>query len=137
MMRKRFPDNPFARASVGDVYFLKRYAVRHRFSDLYDMNGFNLLHYYAGSGLGRRDSEMNSWLAALCRLLIDGDVQPDQEVAFELPVFPAFLCASAGGNGEVMRLLLSNGVLRGERFHQALEHALEPHQWSGEPAPSS
>ena len=32
-----------------------------------------------------------------------------------------------------MRLLLENGGLTAERFHQVLEHSLEPHQRSGEP----
>jgi ankyrin repeat protein len=32
-----------------------------------------------------------------------------------------------------MRLLVERGGLKSERFHQTLEHTLEPHQRSGEP----
>ena len=52
---------------------------------------------------------------------------------FELPIFPAYLCASFGGNQEVMRLLLEHGSLMPERLYQTMEHTLEPHQRSGEP----
>jgi ankyrin repeat protein len=107
MRQAGFPDNPFARAAVGDEEFLARYATRCQLADLLDENGFNLLCYCAASGLGRRDS------AAGRR--------------------PAFLCASSGGNEEVMRLLLEYGGLAAERSHQVVEHALEPHQRSGEP----
>ena len=109
MMGKGLPDNPFARASVGDLEFLEGHASQHGLSDLKDENGFNLLFYCAGSGLGRRDEDMKRRLAEVCRLLLDHGVSPSHEVESELPVFPAFLCAASGGNEEVMRLLLDHG----------------------------
>ena len=133
MMREGLPDNPFARASVGDVEFLVSYASRHELGDLKDENGFNLLFYCAQSGLGRRDQGIRGRLVDVCRMLLDHGVSPSYEVEYALPIFPAFLCASSGGNQEVMRLLLAHGGLTAERFHQVLEHALEPHQRSGEP----
>lgn len=133
MMRKGLPDNPFARASVGDLEFLANYALRQELQDLQDENGFNLLFYCAQSGLGRRDERLRDRLADTCRLLIDHGVSPSHEVQIALPIFPAFLCASSGGNREVMRLLLDHGGLTAQRFHLVLEHALEPHQRSGDP----
>lgn len=132
MVRAGLPNNPFVRAAVADVGFLEGYAARHDLSVLTGANGFNLLHYAAGSGLGRRD-EGAGRLAGVCRLLLDRGVDPHHEVAFELPVFPAFLCASSGGSGAVMRLLLDHGGLPAGQAYQAVEHALEPHQRSGEP----
>jgi hypothetical protein len=76
---------------------------------------------------------MKRRLAEVCRLLLDHGVSPSHEVESGLPIFPVFLCASSGGNEEVMRLLLDHGGLRHERFHQTLEHSLEPHQRSGKP----
>jgi hypothetical protein len=133
MRQAGFPDNPFARAAVGDEEFLARYATRCQLADLLDENGFNLLCYCAASGLGRRDSAAGRRLAKVCQLLLDQGANPRHEVTFALPVFPAFLCASSGGNEEVMRLLLEYGGLAAERSHQVVEHALEPHQRSGEP----
>ena len=133
MMGKGLPDNPFARASVGDLEFLQSYASRHRLSDLKDENGFNLLFYCAGSGLGRRDEDMKRRLVEVCRLLLDHGVSPINAEESEMWAFPAFLCAWWGGNEEVMRLLLDRGGLRAERFHQVLEWSLEPHVRSGEP----
>lgn len=133
MIRTGLPDNPFSRTSVGDAEFLKTYAARHELSDLKDVNGFNLLFYCADSGLGRRDEETKRRLTEICQLLLDYGVSPSHEVVFELPIFPAFLCASAGGNEEVMQLLLERDGLPSARFHQTLEHSLEPHQRSGEP----
>jgi cytohesin len=133
MERAGFPDDPFVRAAVGDVEFLDGYGTRHQLAGLRDENGFNLLCYCAGSGLGRRDGRMGRRLAEVCRLLLDRGVNPGHEVTFGLPIFPAFLCASSGGNGEVMRQLLDHGGLAAGRVHLVVEHALEPHQRSGEP----
>ena len=133
MMRKGLPDNPFVRASVGDVEFLKSYASYNDLSDLNDESGFNILFYCAQSGLGRRGEDAKQRLTEVCRLLLDQGVSPLDEVENVLPISPAFLCASSGGNEEVMRLLLDNGGLTAERFHLVLEHSLEPHQRSGEP----
>lgn len=133
MTARGLSGNPFARACVGDVEFLSGYAARHEIAGLKDKNGFNLLFYCASSGLGRRDENMKRRLAAVCRLLLDSGVSPRHEVERELPIFPAFLCASSGENENVMQLLLDHGGLRPERFHQTLEHSLEPHQRSGEP----
>lgn len=133
MVQAGVPENPFARASVGDLEFLQAYATRHDFTRLTDENGFNLLFACAGSGLGRHDEERRRRLVDVCCFLLAQGVDPRHEVEFELPVFPAFLCASAGGNEDVMRLLLEHDGLVRERFHQTLEHALEPHQRSGEP----
>jgi hypothetical protein len=133
MLRRGLPENPFARAAVGDVEFLERYACRHELSELKDENGFNLLFSCADSGLGRRDMGMKRRLAEVCRLLLDHGVSPRHEVTIVLPIFPAFLCASSGGNETVMRLLLEHDGLTARNFHQTLEHALEPHQRSGEP----
>jgi ankyrin repeat protein len=130
MMRRGLPDNPYTRASVGDVEFLEGYASRHDLSGLNDENGFHLLSYCAQSGLGRRDGRLKGRLAEVCRLLVDRGVSPRHEAEF---ASPAFLCASSGGNEEVMRLLLDHGGLTAERFPLVLEHALEPHQRSGEP----
>ncbi len=133
MTRKGLPDNPFARASVADVEFLQNYASYQELADLKDENGFNLLFYCAESGLGRRDERMKTRLTKVCKLLLDQGVSTSQEVKNELQIFPAFLCASRGGNVEVMRQLLDHGGLTPQRFRQALEHSLEPHQRSGEP----
>jgi len=133
MMRKGLPNDPFTRASVGDVDFLESSASQHDLSGRKDENEFNLLFNCAQSGLGRCDEGMKRHLTRVCRLLLDHGVSPLHEVENELPVFPAFLCASSGGNENVMRLLLDNGGLTAERFHQVLEHSLEPHQRSGEP----
>jgi hypothetical protein len=131
--RAGFPDDPFVRAAVGDVEFLAGYAARHRLADLRDAAGLNLLGPCAASGLGRRDGRQARRLAEVCRLLLDHGVSPRHGVALGLPVFPAFLCASSGGNGEVMGQLLDHGGLTAEWFPQVVEHALEPHQRSGEP----
>ncbi len=133
MMGKGLPDNPFARASVGDLEFLQGHASRHRLSDLKDENGFNLLFYCAGSGLGRRDEHMKRRLTEVCRLLLDHRVSPRHEEESGMWAFPAFLCAWWGGNEEVMRLLLDHGGLRADRFQQVLEWSLEPHVRSGDP----
>lgn len=133
MLHKGLSDNPFARASVGDLEFLQRQASQHRLSELKDENGFNLMFYCAGSGLGRNDVRMNRRLTEVCRFLLDQNVRPTDEEPGEMHVFPALLCAWWGGNGEVMSLLLDHDGLKPERFHQALEFSLEPHQRSGEP----
>jgi Ankyrin repeats (3 copies) len=133
MMGKGLPENPFARASVGDLEFLEAHAARYRLSDLKDANHFNLLFYCAGSGLGRRDAHMKRRLAEVCRLLLDHGVSPSHEEEGGMWAFPAFLCAWWGGNEEVMRLLLDRGGLRAERFPQVLEWSLEPHVRSGDP----
>jgi ankyrin repeat protein len=133
MLRRGLPENPFCRAAVGDVEFLERYASRHELSEVGDENGFNLLFACADSGLGRRDRETKRRLAEVCRLLLDHGVSPSHEVTIALPIFPAFLCASSGGNEAVMRLLLDHGGLTAGSFHQTLGHALGPHQRSGEP----
>ena len=133
MAMKGIPENPFVRASVGDVEFLARYGARHELQNLKDENGFNLLFYCAQSGLGQRDLNTRVRVVEVCRMLLDRGVSPSCEVEYALPIFPAFLCASCGGNEDVMRLLLEHGGLTAERFHQVLEHTLEPHQRSGEP----
>jgi len=43
MMRRGLPNDPFARASVGDIKFLQGYACRNELSEVRDKNGFNLL----------------------------------------------------------------------------------------------
>ena len=63
MMRKGLPENPFARASVGDVEFLEGYASQYELSERQDENGFNLLFSCADSGPGRRDECMKQRLA--------------------------------------------------------------------------
>lgn len=132
MTGKGLPENPFARASVGDLEFLQGHASRHPLSDLKDENGFNLLFYCASSGLGRRDKHMKRRLAEVCRLLLDHGVSPSHEEESAMFAFPAFLCAWWGGNEEVMRLLLDHGGLRAERFQQVLEWSLEPHAGAAE-----
>lgn len=133
MLRRGLPECPFDRAAVGDVEFLTEHAGHRELAQRYDQNGFNLLHACAASGLGRHDEEIRQRLTEVCRLLLDAGVAADEEVTLELPVYPAFLCASYGGNVEIMRLLLDHGGLSGDRFPQTLEHLLEPHQRSGEP----
>lgn len=133
MAHRGLPDDPFVRAAVGDVEYLERFGSRHELSGILDTNGFNALFYCAESGLGRHDQGVKARLSQVCRLLIDHRVNPVHEVQAELPVFPAFLCATSGGNEEVMSLLLESGGLPAERSHQVLEHVLEPHQRSGEP----
>jgi ankyrin repeat protein len=100
---------------------LSGYAARHEIAGLKDKNGFNLLFYCASSGLGRRDENMKRRLAAVCRLLLDSGVSPRHEVERELPIFPAFLCASSGENENVMQLLLDHGGLRREPFYPIAE----------------
>jgi hypothetical protein len=133
MMHRGLPSDPFARASVGDIEFLQGYACRNELSHVLDKNGFNLLFACAGSALGRIDPGVSRRLADVCRLLLERGVSPSHEVIFELPIFPAYLCASFGGNQEVMRLLLEHGSLTPQRLYQTMEHTLEPHQRSGEP----
>jgi ankyrin repeat protein len=133
MIRRGLPNDPFARASVGDIEFLQGYACHNELSHVRDKNGFNLLFACAGSALGRIDPGANRRLADVCRLLLERGVSPSHEVIFELPIFPAYLCASFGGNQEVMRRLLEHGSLTPERLYQTMEHTLEPHQRSGEP----
>ena len=111
------------------------HADRQDLAELRDENGFNLLFYCAQSALGRRDEAVRQRLTSVCRLLLGCGVRPLDEVklaTYELPIFPAFLCAY-GGNVEIMQLLLENGGLTEARFHQVVEHALEPHGRSGEP----
>lgn len=133
MWDKQRPMNPFMWAAVGEVELLRGYAAKHNLSDLRDENGFNLLFPCAESGLGRRDEEMRQRLTEVCRLLLDCGVNSGLEVDFELPISPSFLCAASGGNATIMDLLLEHGGLPAERFQLVMEHALEPHQRSGEP----
>jgi ankyrin repeat protein len=133
MLRNKRLDNPFAWASLGDVDALRDYARGHDLAALRDENGFNLLFHCAESGLGRRDELTKRRLTEVCRLLLERGVSPVDEVQYALPIFPAFLCAMCGGNARIMHLLLESGGLRPQRFHLVLEHALEPHQRSGEP----
>ena len=133
MLEKSLPEDLFIRSAIGDIDFLKYATGRYQLSEQHDENGFNLLFPCAGSGLGRCNQHMSHRLADVCRFLLDQGVSPDCEVSFDLPIFPAFLCASFGGNVEIMKLLLDRGGVRSERFHQTLEHSLEPHQRSGEP----
>ncbi len=133
IVARGLPDDPFARAAIGDVDFLARHAAGQVLAELRDTNGFNLLFACAGSGLGRHDESMSHRLAETCRLLLDQRVDPAHTVSFELPIFPAWLCAAYGGNAEVMRQLLDHGGMPPALWHQALEHTLEPHQRSGEP----
>jgi hypothetical protein len=133
MMHRGLPDDPFIRASVGDAAFLKNHGSRHKLAEVLDRNGFNPLFYCAASALGRHDEAVKARLSRTCEFLIDQGVNPAHEVQAELPIFPAFLCAATGGNEEAMLLLLQHDGVSTERFHQVLEHALEPHQRSGEP----
>jgi Ankyrin repeats (3 copies) len=133
MARRGLPTDPFIRTAVGDFEYLEPCRSSHDLSALRDENGFNLLFYCAQSGLGRRDPVVKERLTGICRFLLDCGVCPGDEMQAALPIFPAFLCAASGGNEQIMTLLLENGGLRAERSHQVLEHALEPHQRSGEP----
>ena len=133
MMRRGLPDDPFDRASVGDIEYLRGYARRRELSGLRDKNDFNLLFACAGSALGRFDAGVNKSLVDVCRLLLERGVSPTDQVVLELPIFPAYLCASFGGNLEVMRLLLEHGSLPPGLLFQTMEHTLGPHQRSGEP----
>lgn len=98
MLQKERPDNPFVWASVGECESLERYAGGHDLSALQDENGFNLLFNCAESGLGRRDRDTRQRLTRSCRLLLAHGVSPLHEVDNKLPISPAFLCASYGGN---------------------------------------
>jgi hypothetical protein len=133
IQKRGMPDDPFSRAAVGDFEFLKRYATQHRLAELRDANGFNLLFPCAASALGRSDEASLQWLTETCRFLLEQGVEPAHVVTFELPIFPAWLCAAYGGNADIMRRLLDRGGLPHDHWHQTLEHTLEPHQRSGEP----
>ncbi len=133
MRQQGLPDDPFVWASVGDVGELMRLSLNVDLGSLRDANGFNLLFNCAQSGLGRNDPEMKQQLTETCRHLLYHGVEARHEMPNALPIFPAFLCAWTGGNEEIMRLLISDGGVTPERFHQTLEHCLEPHQRSGEP----
>lgn len=126
-------DDPFVWASIGEGKRLKDCTSRTNLAELHDINGFNLLFNCAESGLGRRNQATREGLTDVCRFLLDQGVDPRYELPGKLPITPVFLCASNGGNIEIMRLLLGEGALAGDRFQLALEHALEPHQRSGPP----
>ena len=128
-----FPEDLFDRSAIGDSGYLSRAACQCELSKQRDTNGFNLLFSCAASGLGLNDDHVRSRLVEVCQFLLDQGVSPVEEICVDIPIFPAFLCASFGGNVEVMKLLLDHGGIRLERFHQTLEHSLEPHQRSGEP----
>lgn len=132
------PTNPFFRAAIGDLDFLRDLAERPEAADgslrtLRDENGWNLLHYAAGSGLGRADVRFAENLAATTQYLIDQGVDPARCVVNEIPLSPPLLCAWFGGNPLVMQHLLDTGTIPIDNLHQALEFALEPHQRSGQP----
>lgn len=132
------PDNPFARASLGDVQYLKSLAESEAIpkialDELTDTNGFNLLHYAAASGLGRFDNSYRTALEATCAFLLKENVQTDLAIENEISLTPSLLCAWFGGNPNIMRSMLSAGEIDVSKLHQAVEFAFEPHQRSGEP----
>ena len=133
------PENPFVRASVGDVDFLKALAEskgdegKQTISELHDENGFNLLHYACSSGLGCSNDDYKSKLEATCDFLIECGVATDLAIENEISLTPALFCAWFGGNPVIMQSLLDAGQIKVEELHQPVEFAFEPHQRSGEP----
>jgi len=122
------PDDSFARAAIGDVGVTQG---RNGLIEVTDRNGFNLLHYVAGSGLGRRDKLVEQRLTKICDCLIDQNVSTVLEVHNEICITPALMCAWFGENRGIMERLLSVGEIDMRSLHQAVEFALEPHQRSG------
>ncbi|MEM7386970.1 MAG: ankyrin repeat domain-containing protein [Verrucomicrobiota bacterium] len=131
MDAKGLPKDPFIAASLGDLAGVQR--SPEPVDDLKDGQGWNLLHYTAGSGLGRVDPEMAGRLAELARWLIGQGTDPSLAVGSEWPITPVFLCASKGGNAAVMEVLLDTGEVSVPKLHREVEFAIEPHQRSGPP----
>ena len=133
------PEDPFVRASVGDVQYLKTFAESKGddgekvISELRDENGFNLLHYATASGLGRTNADYKSKLESTCKFLIECGVATNLVVENEIPLTPALMCAWFGGNPDIMQKLIDAGQIKINELHQAVEFAFEPHQRSGEP----
>ena len=119
------PDSLFARAAVGDD------GLMGSLREATDLSGLNLLHFVAGSGLGRRDEDTKHRLTKLCDWLVEQKVSTTLAVQDEVSITPTLLCAWYGGNPEIMNRLISAGEINVGSLHQAVEFALEPHQRSG------
>lgn len=145
MRTKELPRNPFVRASIGDIDCLqqltdsltqgKKNATKknRNLSELIDANGFNLLHYAAGSGLGRSDDGMKDSLLRTCEMLVAQGVDTSLSVENEIAITPVLMCAWFGGNPAVIKLLIESKEVDVAGLHQPVEFTLEPHQRSGEP----
>ena len=131
--RAELPDDPFVRASLGQLASSESPSGGPAFADLIDENGFNLLHYCAASGLGRRDDARREGLEECCELLIAQGVDTARSVVNNIPLTPALMCAWFGGNARIMELLLAAGEVEVSGLHQVVEFTLEPHQRSGAP----
>jgi ankyrin repeat protein len=125
-------DCPFVRASIGDVEFLKELDAS-SLKDLRDENGFCLMHYAVGSGLGRIDDESGKQQEETCKFLIEQDVPTDLVVENNIGITPALLCAWFCGSPDIMQMLIDAGEVNVGGLHQAIEFAFEPHQRNGEP----
>lgn len=128
---KGVPENPFVRASLGDLKFLSKFSK----SELSrtDTNDWNLLHYVCASGLGRQCGEIRERLRNTCDFLLQRGISASHSVSNQVEITPALLCAWFAGDEVIMEKLLQSGDVELETLYQAVEFALEPHQRSGEP----
>ena len=98
-----------------------------------DTNGFNLLHYAAGTGIGKVAPNRRSKQRDIVQLLIENGVPTDMTVDNNIKLTPALMCAWFCGDANVMQMLIDAGDIDVTQLHQPLEFALEPHQRSGSP----
>ena len=133
MIEKGLSQDPFLAAVSGNVRFLEQMGQKHSLADLHDDSGFNLLHWCAGSGLGRDDETTAGKLAEVCALLIEQEVSTTHRVEDGITITPAFRCAASGGNARIMEQLLDAGEIDVTGMHLEVEFTLEPHQRSGPP----
>lgn len=131
MAKRGLPQNPFSRASVGDLEFICE--LQGELDALRDCNGFSLLFSCAGSALGKHDPQVRARLAEMCALLLEGGVDPGCTVEISMPLSATLFCCWFGGNEEVLRLLLDATKLSLDDALRCIEFCLEPHQRSGEP----
>lgn len=131
MIRQGLPDDPFSRASVGDVHFIRQ--LGEDLSSRHDVNGFNLLFSCAGSALGKHDPQLRRQLTELCALLLARGVDPNHTVESNMPLSATLFCCWFGGNEDVLRQLLQVTTPSIEDALHCIEFCLEPHQRSGGP----
>gem|GEM_PF-6348007 len=128
-------DSPFLRAAMGDLSHLEAWAAaRNDPATATDESGFNLLFYCAKSRQGIDDEASRTSLEAVAQWLLDHGVDPGHTLERELPISAPFLCASSGINLGVMTALLTASAVTNQDFQLVIQHTLEPHQRSGEPA---
>ena len=131
MVERGLPDDPFSRASLGDLDFLRGYSGD--LASLRAPNGFSLLFPCAASQLGKSDQIIRERLSATCTFLLETGVDPDLTVELNVPLSATFLCCWFGGQLGILDQLLERVSLSLEDALRSIEFCLEPHQRSGEP----